>query len=466
MQKIIYSIVLGAVLLLAGCNKFTDITPKGRNILNRVSDLDILLNYNFVNTSTLGFFKFDETTTLTDGYPYATSVPNILSTPTKSLNYALVAYDETVDRVTLAATDIKYEQLYSIINNVANIVLLNADNASGDRVKANQLKAEAYILRAYLHFLLINLYAKAYNPATAATDGGIPYVMDNDIATPNKKSTVAEVYADMLADIDAALQLNALPDNNINSMRVGKGFAYAVKAKVLLFMRNYKDAITAADASLAVNSTLDDYRRFLKAPLGTGVVSRTGPKAVENLFYAAYDQVAPALQSPTIETLADNFEAGNIIRDSTALMIANPISAVPGSKIWWTTPFGTNTAGLSTQDMYLVKAESLIRTQQVNAGIDVLNYLRQRRIYPYLPLVAATEAQAMGYLMKTARSEHLFTYQNFADLKRWNTEDAYKQTIKRTVGGKTYELKPESKLWIFPFPQSATNYNANLTQNY
>jgi hypothetical protein len=174
MQKIIYSIVLGTVLLLAGCNKFTDITPKGRNILNRVSDLDILLNFNFVNTSSSQYFKFDETTTLTDGYPYATSVPTILSTPTKSLNYALLAYDESVDRVTLAATDIKYEQLYSIINNVANIVLLNADNASGDKAKAGQLKAEAYVLRAYLHFILVNLYAKAYNPATADKMAAFP----------------------------------------------------------------------------------------------------------------------------------------------------------------------------------------------------------------------------------------------------------------------------------------------------
>ncbi|MRG45041.1 RagB/SusD family nutrient uptake outer membrane protein [Chitinophaga sp. SYP-B3965] len=463
MQKIIYSLVLGSlILLLPACNKFTDITPKGKNILNRVSDLDILLNYNFVTD----VFRFEDANALTDVYPYVTNIPNLLSATSKGLQFALLTYDASIDRVTLAATDAKYEQLYAIINNVANIVLTNADKASGDRMKADQLKAEAYILRAYLHYILVNIYAKAYDPATAATDGGIPYVMDNDITTPNKKNTVAEVYTNLLADIDAAFQLNALPDKPVNNMRIGKGFAYAVKANVLLSMRNYPGALEAAEASLAISSSLADYRKFLKSQ--GGVVTGATYAAAENLFYASYAQAGPVLQSPTMEVMADAYEPGSIIRDSAAIYIANPISALPGSKIWYTTTisFGINTGGLTTSDMYLVKAESLARTQKVPDAMTVINYIRERRVAPYIPVAAATEAQAMTYIMRTARTEHLYTYKNFMDIKRWNAEGTYKQTLKRTISGKTYELKPESPLWIFPFPQSATAYNTNLTQNY
>lgn len=456
----------GMLLSLPACNKFTDITPKGRNVLNRVSDLDYVLNYNFVPSASTPFFKFDELNSLIDGYPYVTSIPTLLTQPTKTLNYALVTFDETVDRVSLANSDIKYEQIYAIINNVANIVILNIGNASGDRQKANQLKAEAYILRAYFHYILVNLYAKGYDPATAAKDGGIPYVKDNNIGDPNVKATVAEVYNNLVSDIDAAFDLNALPDNPVNSMRVSKAFAYAVKARVLLTIRDFQGALDAANASLAINSTLDDYRRFLKPPIGTGVVSRTGPTAADNLFYAAYDQSAPALQAPSVEIINNYFEPGSIIKDSTSLMMNNPISGVAGSKIWWATPFGLNTAGLSTADMYLVKAECLARLQKPGEAMDVINYLRQRRIYPYQPLSANAEADAMAYIMRAARVEHLFTYKNFADLKRWNTEAAYKQTVSKTINGKTYQLSPESPLWIFPFPQSATAYNTYLTQNY
>ncbi len=49
MKKIIFYSILfpGLMLLIPGCTKFTEITPKGSNILGRVSDLDLILNYNF-----------------------------------------------------------------------------------------------------------------------------------------------------------------------------------------------------------------------------------------------------------------------------------------------------------------------------------------------------------------------------------------------------------------------------------
>ncbi len=467
MQKIIYSLVLGSLLfLLPACNKWTDVTPKGKNILNRVSDLDFLLNYNYVITD-LG--KFDDVNTLTDIYPYATNVPSVLNAASKNLTYALVTYDSSVDRVTLTASDIKYEDIYAIIDNVANIVLGNVDNASGDRVMANQLKAEAYILRAYFHYMLVNFYAKAYDPATAAKDGGIPYVTDNDITTPNKKSTVAEVYANLLSDINAALQLKSLPDKPVNNMRVGKAFAYAVKARVLLSMRNYADALSAADSSLAINNILADHRLWLKPPNGTGLVPGSTMAASDNLFFMSYALQAPLLQAPTNEIISDVYEPGDIIRDSVKVYpIANPISGVTNSKIWYTPTlaFACNTGGLTTADMYLVQAECLARTQKIAEAAASLDFLRVRRIFPYQPLMATTEADVMASLMRTARIEHLFTYKNFVDIKRWNAEGKYKQTLIRTINGTTWQLTPESPLWIFPFPQSATSYNTNLTQNY
>ncbi|XLL74012.1 RagB/SusD family nutrient uptake outer membrane protein, partial [Myroides odoratimimus] len=38
------------------------------------------------------------------------------------------------------------------------------------------MRAEALLARAYNHFMLVNLWAKHYNPATAESDLGIPYV--------------------------------------------------------------------------------------------------------------------------------------------------------------------------------------------------------------------------------------------------------------------------------------------------
>ena len=57
-------------------------------------------------------------------------------------------------------------------------------------------------------------------------------------------------------------------------------------------------------------------------------------------------------------------------------------------------------------------------------------------------------------------------YRTSSNMKRWNSEEDYKQTITRTVNGKTYTLRLDSPMWVFPFPANAVNYNPSLTQNY
>lgn len=485
MKKITaYGIILfGLMSLLTACSKFTEITPKGSNILNRVSDLDLILNYNFSYNSNAtptslagttsagdGFYPIDAEVIVNDLYPYVTNVTTLLGGSTRDLNYTLVTYNETIDRKNLVTTDAKYEKMYFIINNVANVVIKNADLASGDRAKANQLKAEAYIIRAYMHYLLVNFYAKAYNPATAATDGGVPYVKeDNVISEPNKKSTVAEVYANIQSDIDAAFALNSLPDIPVNNMRVGLGFAFGVRAQVLLAMRNYTGALTAANSSLAINSAIIDNNTF--APVGSTTFSKPILTSPDNLFYASHKGF-PTLLTISPDVLANYFEPGNVINDyiKPYYTVAGSlgISGVTGAPLWYTAPYAVNTAGLTTSDTYLIKAECLARTQDVGGAMDIINMIRKKRIVAsaYAPLAATTEAQAIGYLKKTARVENLFTFKTYLNMKRWNTEAAYKETITRTLNGVTYQLKPESPLWIFPFPQSGTAYNPNLTQNY
>jgi hypothetical protein len=170
------------------------------------------------------------------------------------------------------------------------------------------------------------------------------------------------------------------------------------------------------------------------------------------------------------------YENGNIIKDfigSDGWPILDDLygkfySGIEGSALWYAADYEQNSAGMNTSDTYLIKAECLIRTGKIPAGMDVINYIRERRINPdiYASVSATTEAEAMTYLKKVSRVEFLCTWKNFVNIKRWNTEDAYKEDINRNINGSIYTLTSNSPLWIFPFPQSATNYNLNLTQNY
>lgn len=59
----------------------------------------------------------------------------------------------------------------SICNHALEIIDKHKDEGDYDA-----RKGEALVSRAYHHFMLVNIFAKHYDPATAATDMGIPYV--------------------------------------------------------------------------------------------------------------------------------------------------------------------------------------------------------------------------------------------------------------------------------------------------
>ncbi|MBT2560199.1 RagB/SusD family nutrient uptake outer membrane protein [Pedobacter sp. ISL-68] len=472
MKRIVFILMaLLSLLSISSCEKYTDIEPKGKNLLGTVDEMAYLLNYNF--SSSNAFYLQNLYILDNDMYPPLGNVANTLSGP-KDVSYALLAYDESINRAS-TSSDPAYLEMYSVISNRLNVIITLIDKANGNKEKGAALKAEALTLRAYLHYILVNIYAKAYTPATAATDGGIAYMSILDYESSPVKNTVAEVYAKMLEDINAALGSGALPDQNPNSTKVGKAFAYAVKARILLSMRNYTDALAAAETALTFNSALEDHRPFIS----TGLAVRSAFTSTDNLFFAASKQNLPTFYTASVEVLNQLFEPGNIMKNYTSSYsytlggVNYSVSfgtqyGIPGALWFYNNNYQHNNVGMTVSDLMLMRAECLIRTGRIAQGMEVVNYIRQRRIHPnnYTALVATDEATAMRYFKRLSRLEFLYTWKNFADLKRWNTESAYKETITRTVNGVTYKLEPGSPLWIFPFPQSATLYNTNLTQNY
>ena len=76
------------------------------------------------------------------------------------------------------------------------------------------LKGEALLCRAFGHFLLVNLWAEHYDPATAETALGIPYVKEPETVAVKyyTRNTVQEVYDFIEEDMRRGI---ALIDDNI-----------------------------------------------------------------------------------------------------------------------------------------------------------------------------------------------------------------------------------------------------------
>lgn len=85
---------------------------------------------------------------------------------------------------------------------------LEAIDKLGNPSSLNPQKGEALIARAYNHYMLVSLWANRYNPATASTDLGVPYITEPESAllVKYKRNTVKEVFDFIEADIIEGLK--------------------------------------------------------------------------------------------------------------------------------------------------------------------------------------------------------------------------------------------------------------------
>ena len=140
-------------------------------------------------------------------------------------------------------------------------------------------RGEALLCRAYSHFILANVFCKAYNPQTSGSDLGIPYVEvpEKVVSGQYERGTVAGVYQKIDRDIEEALPL--IDDTKYKSAVIKYHFnqkaAYAFAARFNLYYGNYDKAIKYATKAIGDNpaKVLRDLAQYqsLAAPKDCGI---------------------------------------------------------------------------------------------------------------------------------------------------------------------------------------------------
>lgn len=154
-----------------------------------------------------------------------------------------------------------WNQAYAAINQ-ANVFLAGMDANTAKFVAptfaadfatttAVNYRAEARFLRALSYYSLLQLYARPYVDGNGSKPG-LPLRLeaetdanDNDLA----RSTVAEVYAQILDDLNYAEQNLPLTNGSaiLNVTRAHRNTAIALKTRVYLTMGRYADVVTEAN---------------------------------------------------------------------------------------------------------------------------------------------------------------------------------------------------------------------------
>lgn len=478
MKKTLYSLLAVAALMLTSCEDFTDLQPKGKNLLTTTDQLEMLLN------SELRGCGSDMRQMAGDMIYAFSNVATTISQPVKTRNVIIWTYDEAnMDKMAeLTTSDNDYSDFYGYIGTIANPILTKIDAATGTDAAKKQLKCEALTLRAWSFYMLVNKYAKAYNPTTAASTPGIILMTeDKDIQTAQPKSTVEEVYTQILKDINEAIELDGLPDVAVNKMRFNKPAAYAVKALTLLNMQKWDEAEEAAKQALAINSAVNDYNSSYQGTIqgligGTYSVINRDKKGTDEDYFLNGDLEFYNAYTPT--TMA-NFEEGHAYKEKMGNMnMAYDYLMDAGESMLGESGFNFtydlnsrwNDGGLRSTQMYLAIAECEAHKGNFDTAMEYLDKVRINRIDPakYQPLkgTVSTEKDAIAHVKQVTLNEDIYSSFIFIDKKRWNQLDGWKQSYSRTLAGKTYTIAPDSKMWIFPFPMSVMNNNDKITQNY
>ncbi|MBR8730112.1 RagB/SusD family nutrient uptake outer membrane protein [Porphyromonas levii] len=124
---------------------------------------------------------------------------------------------------------------------------LLAKYPKSDRVKA--LYGEAFLLRAYLHFMLVNIWSEPYSPGKSKTALGIPYSIQPEkhaLVTYNR-GTVAEVYAHIEQDLKRGISLVNDQYYQHPKFHFNKKAAYAFASRFYLMKGEWKTVVAYAN---------------------------------------------------------------------------------------------------------------------------------------------------------------------------------------------------------------------------
>ncbi|MGC3978831.1 MAG: RagB/SusD family nutrient uptake outer membrane protein [Paludibacteraceae bacterium] len=142
----------------------------------------------------------------------------------------------------------------SVANQALEAVKNFEDQGRGSEVVGQ--KAEALLIRAYHHFILVNEFCQTYkNDELSKNDSGVPYMTDLEtkVLVKYNRSTVSDTYNKIEKDLLAGLALISSANYEVPRYHFNKQAAEAFAVRFYLFKRQYNKVVEYASSALGSN---------------------------------------------------------------------------------------------------------------------------------------------------------------------------------------------------------------------
>jgi hypothetical protein len=243
----IFRILALPLLLCTGCESFLDTVPDNRTELDTNEKIARLLvsAYSDANYASAANAMADDATCRVG-----------LATASKTSNPYIVNEDAYYWRETRLPSHNDspggfWNGCYMAIATANHALEVIEQHPDQDEVR--YLKSEALLCRSFFHFLLVNLFAKPYQPGEANISPGIPYVdkAEKKVLETYERKTVQYVYDRIEADMTEAFK-NLPPESGFKV----PAYHFTAKAAITFASRFYLykgefDKVVALTSQLA-----------------------------------------------------------------------------------------------------------------------------------------------------------------------------------------------------------------------
>jgi len=437
MKNIIYFGLIMTASALTSCDKYLDIQPVGTVIPTSESDFRGVMTSGYV-----GFPAHKSYLSLrTDELLLDES-----STDAAQTKDIYLWNDQNPDPATIAYP---YLAFYKSIF-YSNQIISTIDEKLTSNATVDQIKGEAYLMRAYSHFELLNCYSEVYSPSNIALRG-VPLSTKIDLEQRFVPATIGDSYAQVLSDMEKGTVLLTVDDQakGVN-YRFSKRAAYAMASRVHLYRGEWQAAIDAAKQALKINDKLVDLN--------------VGGSLLPNDFESA--EIIMALEKVSISEV----RSSSFI--SPALLLSYPDGDLRKGRYFQkrgadyvSLKGGENRFNVSFRnaELYLTIAECNARLGNTAEALKYLSALKKNRFTAdaYAKQMKAdadlSKEQLLDAVLLERKRELALEGLRWYDLKRTT-----RPAITHTSFGKTATLQQNDPRYVIRYPQEAINNNPDL----